>query len=186
MTDFRPVAPAADGLALAFVAARRRRTGKAAVSAFGAAVAIASVLSLVTPPGQTLVQEPLPPAGRVGIAPSVEVAPKPPVAPPPVVVAPRPQHPAPAVLRKPAPVRAPLRAPAAKPVAPAPAHVTPGMCARSRWLACAVVSRQAQPGRATAHASVCPDAVAVTLTFDAPVEQAGRRIDVRSGSCPSE
>ncbi|MCU1591471.1 MAG: hypothetical protein JWP11_2727, partial [Frankiales bacterium] len=72
---FTTVAPPADGLSLAFGAARRRRNSKAGVTAFGGAVAIASVLSLLAPPGQTLVQQPLPPA-RDGLVPGLQQAPQ--------------------------------------------------------------------------------------------------------------
>ena len=71
---FTPVAPPPDGLAVAFTAARRRRNSKAAVSAFTGAVAIASVLSFLAPPGQSLVQEPAQPAH--GLLPGLPDAPR--------------------------------------------------------------------------------------------------------------
>lgn len=187
MSGFVAVAPPADGLALAFGAARRRRHGKAAVSAFGAAVAIASVLSLVAPPGQTLVQEPLPPAGRVGLVPGVDVAPH-------VVprVAPQPAPAAPATTRHvaPAPRTAPAPAPLPAHAAPAsqlrmPARTTDGMCGHPGWLACARVHRSAQPGRTTMKATLCPTSVAVSVSYDLPVVQPGRSTELRSGRCGS-
>jgi hypothetical protein len=65
---FVPVAPPADGLRLAFVAARRRRSTKA--GATGAAGLLAAVLLLVSTGGagdRTLLQEPLPPASTTGL-----------------------------------------------------------------------------------------------------------------------
>ncbi|MBK5307172.1 MAG: hypothetical protein JJD92_10835 [Frankiaceae bacterium] len=64
---FVPVAPSADGLRLAFVAARRRRNTKAGAS--GAAGLLALMLVLASTGGggdRTLLQEPLPPATTSG------------------------------------------------------------------------------------------------------------------------
>ena len=79
---FVPVAPPADGLRLAFVAARRRRNTKA--RAAGAAGLLACVVALTSIGGdgnRTLLQQPLPPAsvgldGIAGVDPSA--APRPP------------------------------------------------------------------------------------------------------------
>jgi hypothetical protein len=65
---FVPVAPPADGLRLAFVAARRRRQRKA--GATGAAGLLAAVAFLASTGGagdRTLLQEPLPPASTSGL-----------------------------------------------------------------------------------------------------------------------
>src|SRR3954468_20579354 len=63
-TSYTPVAPPADGLQLAFRAARRRRQGKAgAAGGAGLLAALALVMSLGGASGdQTLLQEELPPA----------------------------------------------------------------------------------------------------------------------------
>jgi hypothetical protein len=74
---FVPVAPPADGLRLAFVAARRRRNTKA--GAAGASGLLAAMLVLATAGGsgdRTLLQEPLPPAhGGLGVVTGVAPAP---------------------------------------------------------------------------------------------------------------
>ena len=65
---FVPVAPPADGLRLAFVAARRRRNRKAGAS--GAAGLLAAVALLASVGGggdRTLLQEPVPPANNPGL-----------------------------------------------------------------------------------------------------------------------
>lgn len=65
---FVPVAPPADGLRLAFVAARRRRTKKAgATGAAGLLAAFALLASMGGPADRTLLQEPLPPSSTSGL-----------------------------------------------------------------------------------------------------------------------
>jgi 2-oxoglutarate dehydrogenase E2 component (dihydrolipoamide succinyltransferase) len=189
-----PVLPAPDGLTMAFVAARRRRAGTASVTAFGAAVAMASVVSLLAPAGQTLVQEPLPPAGRVGPVPGVVVAPPRPLVAP-GQSAPVSRRPAPAVpARVPAPAAAPAPAPAAPPaLAPAriptrsaPTAVAPAKsCRRGGWLACATVRRKADPGRASASAAMCRTAVSVTVDVASSARTPANRVELRWGRCDS-
>jgi hypothetical protein len=77
---FVPVAPPADGLRLAFVAARRRRNTKA--GAVGTAGLLAAVVLLASTGGagdRTLLQEPLPPAstGGLGVLTGTEATPAP-------------------------------------------------------------------------------------------------------------
>ena len=159
---FAVVAPPPNGLALAFTSARRRRNSKAAVSAFGGAVAIASALSFLAPPGQSLVQEPAVPA-HGGLLPGLPDAPR---------------HGAPAlVTRSLVPVAgsasaalatstqpvSPVASVHSRPTAAVPRHHT---CA-SRMLACVVV-RTPAPGGPTMHGAVCPSAATVTVEYDAP------------------
>lgn len=66
--EFAPVAPPADGLRLAFVAARRRRNLKAgAVGAAGLLAVVAFLASAVGAGERTLMQEPLPPSSTRGL-----------------------------------------------------------------------------------------------------------------------
>jgi hypothetical protein len=179
-----PVPPTPDGLTMAFAAARRRRAGKASVTAFGVAVAMASALSLLAPAGQTLVEEPLPPAGHVGQVPGVVVAP------PAAVPATRPartpstSHPPTAI----PPVARAVRTTRAHTSArPRPGHVTTlpaAACRRDAWLACASVRRRAEPGRASASAALCRTAVWVTVDVTSSA-QPSTRYEVRSGRCGS-
>jgi hypothetical protein len=157
--SFTAVAPPPDGLALAFTTARRRRNNKAAVSAFGGAVAIASVLSFVAPPGQTLVQEPAVPA-HGGLLTGLPDAPR---------------HGAPASI---------VRTPANRPFVQTRATSThplqstsvrllpmtaaePDACVSARVLACVVVHTPAANGP-TMTAVVCPGAATVIVGYDAP------------------
>src|SRR4051812_33251038 len=65
---FVSVAPPADGLRLAFVAARRRRNRKAgATGAAGLLAAVALLASTGGPADRTLLQEPLPPSSTSGL-----------------------------------------------------------------------------------------------------------------------
>ena len=65
---FASVPPPADGLRLAFGAARRRRNGKAAVAGGAGVLVVSFLLSLGGAAGnQTLLQEPLPPARGGGV-----------------------------------------------------------------------------------------------------------------------
>jgi hypothetical protein len=65
---FVPVAPPADGLRLAFVAARRRRQRKAgAAGAAGLLAAVALLASAGAGGDRTLLQEPVPPANNPGL-----------------------------------------------------------------------------------------------------------------------
>lgn len=65
---FVPVAPPADGLRLAFVAARRRRNRKAgAAGAVGLLAAVALLASTGGTGNRTLMQEPVPPASTSGL-----------------------------------------------------------------------------------------------------------------------
>lgn len=184
--EFEQVMPPADGLALAFLAARRRRAGTASVTAFGAAVAIASVLSLIAPPGQTLVQQPLPPADRIAPVPGVLVAPparrpaQPSASTPVQVTAPRPT---PAVAPRPAPVRAARPTAASRKSSPEP--TTAATCRTADWLACATVRRQAQPGRAGITAGLCRTAVAVRVDYTAPIGSTSNAVELRTGRCGS-
>jgi hypothetical protein len=175
---FTPVTPPPDGLALAFTSARRRRNSKAAVSAFGGAVAIASVLSFLAPPGQSLVQEPAQPA-HGDLLPGLPGAP---------------QHTAPAPV-----VRTPATSPRIvdvsttstrllRPLASDPVRtssVVHQSCDRTR-IACVVVKAPAA-GAPTLRASVCPAAASVTVEYDAPHVGSRRTSSstVQVGSCPS-
>ncbi|MDX6197308.1 MAG: hypothetical protein QOJ79_459 [Actinomycetota bacterium] len=160
---FTAVAPPPDGLALAFSSARRRRNSKAAVSAFGGAVAIASVLSFLAPPGQNLVQEPAQPA-HGGLLPGLPDAP-------------RHSGPAPQVGQATEPLVAPaavaaatttqpisvVRRAAARPTTAVP----PGPCQRKRTLACIAVGPPT-PGGPRMQAVLCPSSASVTVEYDAP------------------
>ncbi|MDT7573348.1 MAG: hypothetical protein QOE05_3522 [Actinomycetota bacterium] len=179
---FAAVAPPPDGLALAFTSARRRRNSKAAVSAFGGAVAIASVLSFLAPPGQSLVQEPAVPA-HGGLLPGLPDAPR---------------HGAPAPATRPVATSAltvpgargtsthPLRAAESVHSRPS-AFSPPGACSASRALACVVIHPPA-PGGPTMHGAVCPSAATVTVEYDAPPAGPTRmsvKRTVEVGSCAS-
>lgn len=120
---FTPVAPPAEGLQLAFAAARRRRTGKATVASGLTAAAMVFGLALAGGPGdQTLLQEPLPPA-RGGLPTEIELRPAPARTPEPAVqVVPEQQQPAAAAASRsvvratsPAPSPAASAAPAQQP-----------------------------------------------------------------------
>jgi hypothetical protein len=175
---FAAIAPPPDGLVLAFTAARRRRNSKAAVSAFGGAVAIACALSLLAPPGQSLVQEPTPPAHGV-LLPGLPDAPR---------------HGAPTpVLRTPTAVPQVLRpvTTSRQTIQLTPAAVRhtraadPQPSCGKRMLACIVVP-QAAPGAPTLRASVCPSAATVTVEEESPPVgptrfSASRTVEV--GSC---
>jgi hypothetical protein len=180
--SFTAVAPPPDGLLLAFTSARRRRNSKAAVSAFGGAVAIASALSFLVPPGQSLVQEPAQPA-HGGLLPGLPAGP---------------QHGSPAVRT---PVRTPmvsapsLAAPATRTPAGAsapsirirPESVPTTSCGRGRALACAAVPSPIDGGPAV-RATVCPAAASVTVEYDAPPVGPTRLSISRTfevGSCPA-
>ena len=64
---FVPVAPPADGLRLAFVAARRRRNRKAGATGAAGVLAAVALLASTGGAGQpTLMQEPLPPSSSTG------------------------------------------------------------------------------------------------------------------------
>jgi hypothetical protein len=175
---FTSVAPPPDGLAVAFRSARRRRNSKAAVSAFGGAVAIASALSFLAPPGQSLVQEPAQPANGVLLTGQSD---PPPHGAPPVqvgttgttrlldVLAPS-THPVDGTQ--------PMRV---RSSAPRLHH----SCGQARVLACAVVRTPADGP--TMHASVCPAAANVTVEYHPPSVVPPRRDTSRTveiGSCP--
>jgi hypothetical protein len=65
---FVPVAPPADGLRLAFVAARRRRNRKAGATGAAGLLAAVALLASTGGAGQpTLMQEPLPPSSSTGL-----------------------------------------------------------------------------------------------------------------------
>jgi hypothetical protein len=180
---FVAVAPPPDGLSLAFSAARRRRNSKAAVSAFAGAVAITSALSFLTPPGQSLVQEPPPPASGDVLTGLPDA----------------PRHGAPA-----SPVRTAVTVPALRPAAglgttiglttagrPAVADATTagrhGSCRQGRRMACLVV-RPSAPGGPRMVAAVCPSAATVTVEYDAPPvgpTPTSIKRTVAVGSCPS-
>ena len=177
---FAAVAPPPDGLAMAFSSARRRRNSKAAVSAFGGAVAIASVLSFLAPPGQSLVQEPAQPA-RSGLLTGLPDAPR---------------HGAPAPLvHSPATVsRAALWAPSSTPssrLRPATrlrARTTPAQpaCSTPRTLLCADLQPPIDGGP-TMRARLCPAAATVTVEYTAPRDSPTRFAASRTvavGSCP--
>jgi hypothetical protein len=177
--SFTAVAPPPDGLALAFSSARRRRNSKAVVSAFGGAVAIASVLSFLTPPGQTLVQEPAQPA-HGGLLSGLPDAPRH-GAPAPMVRTP--------VVNRPAVIDSlvtsmhPVRASDARPGLSA-TTVVPDSCSKPH-IACADIHTPA-PGGPTMQASLCPAAASVTVEYDAPPVgptrmTASRTVEV--GSC---
>jgi hypothetical protein len=177
---FAAVAPPPDGLVLAFSSARRRRNGKAAVAAFGGAVAIASVLSFLAPPGQSLVQEPAQPA-RSGLLTELPDAPR---------------HGAPAPLVRDVTTvnRAPVAVPAgarssrlvpaarlrARPTAAQPA------CNTARTLLCADLQPPIDGGP-TMRARLCPAAATVTVEYTAPRDSPTRFAASRTvavGSCP--
>jgi hypothetical protein len=186
--EFAPVAPPVDGLSLAFTAARRRRNSKAAVTAFGGAVAVASVLSMLAPAGQTLVEQPAPPAHR-----SLPVAPAP--------------------ASHPADVTSPLRrTPAVQPAAAgasashagtaavarprghgvgtSPAASRGDGCTGARWLACSGFHTKAAGGGTHAEVTACSTALVVSLGYSLPVEVPGpttgqREIVVGTGTCDS-
>ena len=181
--SFAAVAPPPDGLVLAFTAARRRRNGKAAVSAFGGAVAIASVLSFLAPPGQTLVQEPVPPAHGGLLSNITEL----------------PRHGAPAVSsRTPTSASQPATAPSSPVVvdprsgANRPAARRPGLptapCSNGRTLACATLPHVVDGGPSM-RAQLCPSSATVTVEYESdPVGptrvSASRTVDV-GGGCRS-
>jgi hypothetical protein len=181
---FAAVAPRPDGLAAAFSAARRRRNSKAAVSAFGGAVAIASVLSFLAPPGQNLVQEPSQPAGG-NLAPGIldsqreQLSPRqaePRVNAPPVAAGARPMS----------PVRMTRTAPAAD---RGPRPSTYPTCVKGRWVACVVVHAPA-PGGPSMRASVCQSAATVTVDYALPVRapipvSGSKTFEVGAGRCGS-
>jgi hypothetical protein len=48
-----------------------------------------------------------------------------------------------------------------------------------------MVHRQAPPARTTMVASMCPTAVAVSVTYESPVEPTARSVEIRSGRCGS-
>jgi hypothetical protein len=180
--SFTAVAPPPGGLTLAFTSARRRRNGKAAVTAFGGAVAIASVLSLLAPPGQSLVQEPPQPA-QGGLLTGLPDAP-------------RHGAPAPAVRTTvtTSPVLVPTSAVTTTARSTGPRRVTPARtktvtshdgCGSRPNLICVTV-RPADPGGPTMHASACPAAVSVTVEYDAPTVVPRRTSvsrTVEAGSC---
>lgn len=178
---FTAVAPPADGLVLAFGSARRRRNSKAAVSAFGGAVAIASVLSFLAPPGQSLVQEPVPPAHGGGLLPGLPDAPRHGA---PAPLAGHLQGTSAAVGTTPTTTRA--QQPASVRVRPA-TLTRPHTCVTSHMLACLVV-RTPAPGGPTMQAAVCPSAATVTVEYDAPPGGPTRTSTSRTvevGSCAS-
>jgi hypothetical protein len=173
--SFSAVAPPPDGLTLAFTHARRRRNSKAAVSAFGGAVAIASVLSMVTPPGQSLVQEPPQPA-QGGLLTGLPDAPR---------------HGAPAV-RTPS-ITQPAFAvpPTATERVGRPARAVrttmvtePAACSTPRTLLCADLQPPFGDGP-TMRAQLCPSAASVTVEYTAPpgTTRAKARQTVAVGSC---
>jgi hypothetical protein len=162
---FASVAPPPGGLALAFGAARRRRNSKAAVSAFGGAVAVVSALSFLAPPGQSLVQEPAQPA-RGGLVSELPDVPRPQA---PAVLVRTPEttrHPSAAVPTSTQPVR---RVRPVRPVVlrPAPPVATQPGCASRKTLLCADVHPPVDGGPAM-RAKLCPSAATVTVEYTAP------------------
>jgi hypothetical protein len=180
---FTAVAPPPDGLSLAFSAARRRRNSKAAMSAFAGAVAITSALSFLAPPGQSLVQEPPPPASGDLLTGDADT----------------PRHGAPA-----SPVRTSVADPALRPAAAfsttvpgtavnhravtsGAATARHGTCRQGRRMACLVV-RPSAPGGPRMVAAVCPSAATVTVEYDAPPvgpTPTSIKRTVAVGSCPA-
>ncbi|MDT7538554.1 MAG: hypothetical protein QOI82_2139 [Actinomycetota bacterium] len=158
--SFTAVAPPPDGLSLAFTSARRRRNSKAAVSAFGGAVAIASVLSFLAPPGQTLVQEPAVPA-HGGLLTGLPDAPRH-GAPAPVFRTPA----NPSVVRPRATATHPLQTAHAVRLRPM-SQAQQGACVSAHMLACLVVRTPVDDGP-TMSAMVCPGAATVIVGYDAP------------------
>jgi hypothetical protein len=167
---FAAVAPAPDGLSLAFTAARRRRNSKAGTAALGGAVAIVSALSFLAPPGQTLVQQPLPPA-RGGLVPGLSVPPQEPARPSPLIV---PGHPAAAGTPSVPLGTATRREVAAVPTglrdrASAPRAAAPTACGEGGWVDCRVVRLRTTAGGNRAQAAVCASGVSVTVEYAGPV-----------------
>ena len=158
---FTAVAPAPDGLALAFSAARRRRNSKAAMSAFAGAVAILSALSLMAPPGQSLVQEPPPPA-QGGLLPGLSEAPR--HGPPAPLVRTRSIS---VLVRTTADPLATTRVTALHPSGEHPGGGHEQTCGRAGAGACLVVRTPAHSGP-TMAASVCASSATVTVDYDAP------------------
>jgi hypothetical protein len=183
--SFATVPPPVDGLTLAFTAARRRRNSKATVTALGGVVAIAAALSFLAPPGQTLVQEPLPPA-HTTLVPRV-VPPEQELLPTALI-----RLPGAADLAVPAAGGVPTTTRPGAGVATAPIRrttaLTPGSrCPEGRRLACAVVGTP-RAGGTSIRASVCPSAVAVTVESTPPVSDPtavprSRSITVATGRC---
>lgn len=161
---FTAVPPPADGLARAFGSARRRRNSKAAVSAFGGAVAIASMLSFLAPPGQTLVQEPTPPAGG-GLLTGLLDAPR--------HGAPAPQVRTPLVPFASATATSPVvvsryrMGGATNAAAGRRTTVVSDPCTDSRTLACASLPHVVEGGP-TMQAKACPASASVTVEYDSP------------------
>jgi hypothetical protein len=159
---FVAVAPPPEGLALAFTSARRRRNSKAAVSAFGGAVAIVSALSCLAPPGQSLVQEPTPPA-HGGAVPGLLDAPRH-GAPTPVV---RTTTPTASVLHRVPSATHPLGVTRHVFAKKAPAATPADACVGKSLLICVDVTAPT-PGGPTARARACPVAATVTVEYEAP------------------
>jgi hypothetical protein len=186
---FAAIAPAPDGLSLAFTAARRRRNSRAGTAALGGAVAIVSALSFLAPPGQTLVQQPVPPA-RGGLVPGLSVPPQEPTLPSPLIAPGRTAAAgAPSVLlgvatrRDVAPVRAGLRDRAS-----APRVSAPTACGEGGWVDCRVVRLRTTAGGNQAQAAVCASGVSVTVEYAGPVVapttgDGSRHIEVGTHGC---
>jgi hypothetical protein len=178
---FASVAPPPDGLSLAFTRARHRRNSKAAVSALGGAVAIASALSMLAPPGQHLVQEPTQPASG-DLLPGLIQQPRP-LSTPTVVDTP-------VVRTRVQPVttliestnRVAVTFATRKPAA----AVQQGPCSRPGWVACVVVRTPAQGP--TMRASFCPSDASITVDYAPPVEMpipmsTSHTVEVGTHSC---